>query len=274
MIAHERDRAPTAEEIESRFRSPAVRAVRPLVLGTLGAVKLVLRFGWEGRFDEDLQELDGPLILAANHCSHADTAAILGTLPGSIRHRTAVAAALDVFGADSSGGTRRRISKDILQLLVAAGFHAFAFDRFGPPLRSVRTSVQLIRNGWNLLLYPEGTRSRDGEMASFKPGVALLARFTQRPVIPVHVSGGYDLLPHGAFVPRSALAMVRYGTPLSYAPDDTPISFTAKVEDQVRQLAVRQARAAARLMYLNNRVHASPSARRRQPQTAAANQPY
>jgi 1-acyl-sn-glycerol-3-phosphate acyltransferase len=248
-----RDKAPNADQIEERFRSPVVRSLRPALWWTISALRGLRRFDWEARFDADLEELEGPLVFAANHVSHADTAAILGTLPRALAPRTAVAAALDVFGPDRSRGLGRRISKDCLQLLVAAGFHAFAFDRHGPPLRSVRTSVQLIRNGWNLLLYPEGTRSRSSEMAEFKAGVGVLARFSQRPVIPVYVDGGDTILPYGAFMPRSGLAMVRFGEPLWFAADDTPESFTRRLQAEVRHLAARQARAAARLAYLSSR---------------------
>lgn len=240
MTQEIRDKAPTAEEIESKFRSLRVLAARPMLWGVIETLKFVRGFQWVGHYEHDLQRCEGPMIFAANHSSHADTAAILGTLPAKVCKRTVVAAALDVFGPDNNGGFRRKVSKDCLQFLVAAGFHAFAFDRFGPPLRSVRTSVQLIRNGWNLLLYPEGTRSRTGELGSFKPGVALLAKFTGRPVIPIHVEGGDAILPYGVFMPQSARALVRYGHPLVYQPDDTPASFTQRLEQCVRELAERQ----------------------------------
>ena len=239
-----RDRAPSAEEIEARFGSMVIRGTRPIVLSALAALKFTLRFGWDAHFEYNLRRLRKPLVFAANHRSHADTAAILGALPRSLRHKTAVAAALDVFGSDSNNGIRRRISKDLLQLLVGAGFHAYAFDRFGPPLRSVRTSVQLIRNGWNLLLYPEGTRSRTGNIAPFKAGVGLLARFTERPVIPVFVDGGEDVLPYSAFLPRAGRMTVRYGAPMFYMPGDTPMTFAARLEEEVRQLGLRHAAAA------------------------------
>ena len=156
-----------------------------------------------------------------------------------------MAAALDVFGPDTNNGMRRRVGKDLLQFVVGAGFHAFAFDRFGPPLRSVRTSVQLIRNGWSLLLYPEGTRSKDAQIGAFKAGVGLLARFTERPVIPVCVSGGEQVLPYGKFMPRSARIQVRYGSPMYYEAKDTPITFAARVEEQVRMLEPRASETAA-----------------------------
>ena len=240
MSEDTRDKAPSAEDIERRFHSPLVLGLRPVIWGAMFGLAFSRRFGWEGHFDADLARLDGPVIFAANHRSHSDTAAILGTLPQPICRRTAVAAALDVFGPDSNNGLSRKISKDLLQLITAAGFHAFAFDRLGPPLRSVRTSVQLIRNGWNLLLYPEGTRSRTREIAQFKAGVGLLARFTERPVIPVHVDGGEDILPHGVMLPRRGRAFVRYGAPICYEASDSPTSFASRLEDRVRQLGARQ----------------------------------
>lgn len=230
MTRNGRLKPPTADEIERGFRSPAVVVTRPLILSGIGALSAARHFGWGAVGLENLKTTPQPMILAANHQSHADTAAILGTLPRAIRERTAVAAALDVFGNGGVPSLKRRY----LQLVVAAGFHAFAFDRYGPPLPSLRTARQLIGNGWNLLLYPEGTRSRSGELAPFKAGVSLLARFTRRPLIPVHVGGGRDVLPCGAFLPRPGRITVRYGRPLRYGRNDTLEGFAARVREEVR----------------------------------------
>jgi 1-acyl-sn-glycerol-3-phosphate acyltransferase len=237
----DRDKAPSAEEIEARFGGLTIRVTRPVALLGVEALKLAARFRWDAAFEHELHRIGAPMIFASNHRSHVDTGAILGTLPRFIARRTVVAAALDVFGSDCGNGLKRRVLSSGLQLVVGAGFHAFAFDRFGPPLRSVRTSVQLIRNGWSLMLYPEGTRSRTGELSEFKAGVALLARFTDRPVIPVHVEGGDAVLPYGRFWPHPGRVHVRYGPPLWYQPDDTPLGFAAKVREAVRQLGLRQA---------------------------------
>ena len=94
---------PTAQEIERRFRNPAVIVTRPLILGSIGLLQSARCFGWKAAGLENIDRLELPLILAANHQSHADTAAILGTLPRRIRDRTAVAAALDVFGRPGNG---------------------------------------------------------------------------------------------------------------------------------------------------------------------------
>ncbi len=224
---------PSAPEIERRFHSAAVVISRPVILGSIRALQTARNFGWEAHGVEQLAAIEPPVVLAANHQSHADTGAILGTLPRKMRHRTAVAAALDVYGNGSGVPSLRR---EFLQFFVAAGFHAFAFDRHGPPLRSIRTAVELVRNGWSLLLYPEGTRSRTGDLGHFKAGVGLLARFTHRPVVPIHVSGGHKVLPCGAFVPRAGRIVVRYGTPLVYQPKERPVAFTCRLRERVERL--------------------------------------
>ncbi|MFB3129318.1 MAG: hypothetical protein ACE1Y7_06395, partial [Lysobacteraceae bacterium] len=99
---------PTAYEIERRFRSPAVIVTRSVILGSMGALRAARSFGWHAEGLHHFQDLEPPLILAANHQSHADTAAILGTLSRPIRERTVVAAALDVFGNGNVPSRKRR----------------------------------------------------------------------------------------------------------------------------------------------------------------------
>jgi 1-acyl-sn-glycerol-3-phosphate acyltransferase len=226
---------PSAEEIERMFRHPAVVTARPLLRTTVEILKLVRRFDWDHEGREILDRLEPPVVLASNHMSHADTPAILSALPRSMRRRTAVAAALDVFGQDDS--EHSSLGKRLLPLTVAAGFHAFAFDRHGSPLRSVRTAVQLIRHGWNLLLYPEGTRSRDGAMGPFKAGIGVISRFTDCPVVPIHVCGGRDILPCGRFMPGPGHIHVRFGEPMRLDEGETAEAFTLRLQERVQRLA-------------------------------------
>ena len=223
-----------AAEADRLFRRPLIVGSRPLILGGLSVARRLTRVRWEPHGIERLTRLDPPLLFAANHVSHADTAAILGTLPRPFRGRTAVAAALDVFG--SGDGLSRQIPRRLLTLVVAAGFHAFAFDRHGSALASMRAAVRIIRNNWNLLLYPEGQRSRSGEMGPFKAGVGVLARLTGRPVIPVHVDGGQQILPCGAFMPRPGRLVVRYGEPLWHERGESADKFARRLRDDVRSL--------------------------------------
>ena len=70
-------------------------------------------------------------------------------------------------------------------------------------------------------------------MGQFKPGVGVLARFTRRPVIPIHVEGGRQVLPCGAFMPRSGRITVRYGRPLWLDRRESLDRFATRLQERV-----------------------------------------
>ncbi|MBT8485696.1 MAG: 1-acyl-sn-glycerol-3-phosphate acyltransferase [Phycisphaerales bacterium] len=242
-VTPDRPPPPTAADIERRFGSPTVRIARPVISAGLVGLRGVCRFNWTSRNLDAVTGVTPPFILASNHASHVDTAAILGTLPPTLRERTCVAAALDVFGPLERGrcGPIRSLRREFLQVTVAAGFRAFAFDRHGSSRRSLRAAVELVRHGWNLLLFPEGTRSRAGVIGPFKAGVAIVAKMTGRPVVPTYVQGGTTVLPCGTTIPRPGRVVTWYGTPLRLADGENAQEFTARVETRVRELACRAA---------------------------------
>ena len=223
---------PGAEAVEKRFNSKRALVLRAIIHLTLDTLKWILGATWRADGIEHIDAIEGPFIIASNHSSHADTHVILRVLPHERGSRTAVAAAYDYFGTT----TKPSLKRSWVQLASAAGWHAFGFDRNEQSIRSLRTASRLIRNGWNLLLYPEGTRSRSGRVASFKPGVAVIARLSRCPVVPASVTGGQDLLPQGKLFPRRAEVRVRFGAPMTPHPDQSPEDFTAQVEQAVREL--------------------------------------
>ena len=66
-----------------------------------------------------------------------------------------------------------------------------------------------------VLLFPEGTRSSDGEIQLFKQGVATLARRSRVALVPVGVDGAYDVWPRSERLPRFGQVRVVVGEPLS-----------------------------------------------------------
>src|SRR5690606_36371898 len=113
-----------------------------------------------------------PVIFVANHSSHLDTAMILCSLPDEWRRRTAVAAASDYFFDTWWRATGSAIV-----------FNTFPIERRGGSLST--TPSDLLGAGWNVVIYPEGTRSPDGWVQRFKLGAAYLAIEQQVPVIPI-----------------------------------------------------------------------------------------
>ena len=87
-----------------------------------------------------------------------------------------------------------------------------------------------------MILFPEGTRSRDGSLAAFKPGIGLLATRTGVPVVPVRIDGLHAILPPGNVRPRRGQVEVRFGVPLRAEPGEDSRAFTARLEAAVRSL--------------------------------------
>jgi 1-acyl-sn-glycerol-3-phosphate acyltransferase len=125
-----------------------------------------------------LRHLEPPVIFVANHTSHVDTPLLLTTLPLELRHRTIVAAASDYFFD--------RTWKAVLWSFALA---AIPIERSRVNRRSADVAAELLEDGWNLVIFPEGGRSPDGWGQPFKGGAAYLARRTGRPVVPVFLEG-------------------------------------------------------------------------------------
>lgn len=142
---------------------------------------------------EKLAALKGPVILVANHSSHMDTPVILSALPRRLRKRTAVAAAADYF-------YRNRLVASIVSLI----FNTVPIERkSGGGLSKNGSHLDtLLDDGWNLLLYPEGTRARAGVPSRVRRGAAVLAAAHNLSIIPIRVTGTADAMPPGRLWPK------------------------------------------------------------------------
>src|SRR6201994_4728566 len=142
---------------------------------------------------EKLSSLKEPVILVANHASHMDTPVILSALPRKLRQRTAVAAAADYF-------YKNRLVASLVSLI----FNTVPIERKGGGGLSKDGSHldTLLDQGWNLLLYPEGTRSRGGGPGRVRRGAAVLAAAHNLSIVPIRVTGTADAMPPGRLWPK------------------------------------------------------------------------
>lgn len=169
----------------------------------------------------------GPFLFAANHSSHLDAPVILAALPDHLRLRVQVAAAADYFFTTRWKGW-----------LVSLLLNAFPFERQSPGCKaSLKQTQRLLNAGQSVLIFPEGTRSKDGHLQPFKRGIGLLALAGSQPVIPIHIAGTYAALPRGARWPRRQQIVVRFGAPLYFAVPGEPLCIAAQIEQAVRSLA-------------------------------------
>jgi 1-acyl-sn-glycerol-3-phosphate acyltransferase len=156
---------------------------------------------------EGLDHLDAvrpPVLFVANHASHVDTPLFLCSLPRSWRAKTAVAAAADYFF-------------DVWwrAATTALVFNTFPIERTGGK-RATTTARKLIVEGWNVLVFPEGTRSKDGWLGRWRHGAARLAIQYRLPVVPVALRGTYAAMPRGRSWPLKGRlpVSVRFGPAL------------------------------------------------------------
>ncbi|MBC8159809.1 MAG: 1-acyl-sn-glycerol-3-phosphate acyltransferase [Roseiflexaceae bacterium] len=184
-------------------RHPAARIKIPVRLFN-AFVHLYTRLRVEGI--ENVPE-SGPFLLVANHSSHADTACLYAALPAGMRQHVVAAAASDYF---FDGGRMQTISRVLFNTIPVARKPKPGVD----PLRHV---VRALREDYGVVLYPEGTRSTNGEIGPFRSGVGkLLAEFPGLPVVPVLLEGTDKVMPKNRAFPRPHQVVVHFGQPLTH----------------------------------------------------------
>lgn len=149
---------------------------------------------------ELFRRLPHPVILVANHSSHLDTPTILRALPLPWRQRTAVAAAADYF-------YKRRGVKEVVALI----FNTVPLSRNGGGVGNgaIDHVDHLIDQRWNLLMFPEGTRSRDGSLGKLRSGAAVIAQQHNIPIVPIYVKGTHEAMPPGRNWPHKRWLLAR-----------------------------------------------------------------
>jgi 1-acyl-sn-glycerol-3-phosphate acyltransferase len=174
-------------------RCAPARAVRETILQFILAplMDLYLRPRVLGR--DVFDRLPHPVILVANHSSHLDTPTILRALPLKWRQRTAVAAAADYF-----------YKKRAVANMVALIFNTVPLMRQGGGVNNGATEHvdRLIDQRWNLLMFPEGTRSRNGKLGKMRSGAAAIAQAHDIPIVPIYLKGTHDAMPPGRNWPK------------------------------------------------------------------------
>jgi 1-acyl-sn-glycerol-3-phosphate acyltransferase/thymidylate kinase len=225
-------------------------------------VRLVFGAGIEGR--EHLRGLS-QFILVANHNSHLDLPLLFQLLPLRQIPRTHPMAAHEYF-------SRSRLLFRSVELLFgpvwvvrgvgAAPAAAPGAATAGAPDREAGPSPEAamaamrehLRAGRNVVIFPEGTRGRPGELAPFRKGVGRLAvEFPQVPVVPVYLAGTERALPKAAGLPIPLWTRIVVGPPLRYVEEGAQTGarsaaaaaaaagrVTAELERQVRSLAERE----------------------------------
>lgn len=143
----------------------------------------------------------GGFVLAANHASNLDPPLI----SVSMWRECHTLAKQELFDIPLIGKAIRRL-------------HSHPINRAGVDRRALRECAELLTSGEILLLFPEGTRTEDGQFLPAKPGAGMIAAQAGVPIVPVYIEGSFDAMPRGVNLPRPRKVRVRFGKP--FLPDE------------------------------------------------------
>jgi 1-acyl-sn-glycerol-3-phosphate acyltransferase len=176
--------------------------------------------GWD-QLPEDIQEGRQPVIFMSNHESQMDPPILVAALPVPA-----------VF-----------IAKQELKYVPFIGWAGWAagvifIDRGDREraIRSIREAAEQIRGGKNVVIFPEGTRSRTGQMLPFKKGGFALALEAGVPIVPMATVGGYKVLASGSLRIRPGRYTLLIGEPVHPADHADRESLLSEVRSRIEAL--------------------------------------
>ncbi|MCI0449532.1 MAG: 1-acyl-sn-glycerol-3-phosphate acyltransferase [Chlorobi bacterium] len=143
-------------------------------------------------------------IYIANHSSYLDIFVQLAKLPDNVRM---------IY--------KREINKvPILGwAMLAVGFIPIDRENIRSAMKSLDRASEKVKKGLSVVIYPEGTRTKDGDVGEFKRGMFYLADKSQADIIPVSMSGTFELMPSGSLKVKPGNVNVVIGKPVKYRKD-------------------------------------------------------
>ncbi len=155
-------------------------------------------FGWKSAGWENVPR-HGPVILAANHASFADP-----PLVGAACSRP-----ISYFGRES-------LFSNPVVAWVLRGVGAVPIDRDGTSGKGIKTIIDRLKADDGIILFPEGTRTRDGKIQEARAGVGMVVLKSGAPVVPARVFGTFEAFGRHHRFPRPRPVAVRLGAPMRF----------------------------------------------------------
>lgn len=181
-----------------------------------------------------------PVLVIANHVSAYDGALILYALPGRLRRRVAIAMSgevlLDLRRGRNQQSTLYNLLAPAAYWLATALFNVFPLPRLRGFRKSFTHAGEAMDRGYSVLIFPEGGRSPDGELHTFRPGIGLLAQQSRVPVVPVALIGLGEMRGGKTRWFRSGQLEVHVGEAVAVEEGAAPAQLTARLMESVRRL--------------------------------------
>jgi 1-acyl-sn-glycerol-3-phosphate acyltransferase len=189
--------------------------------------KALFRFRYSGKQNVPMQ---GPVLIVSNHQSNLDPVLIGLASPRQLKYFARVGLFVWPFS----------------WWIRALG--AVPIDRDNA-IGGIKTTLKLLKQGEAVVVFPEGSRTPDGQMHEMLPGFCMLARKSGATIVPVAIDGAFHALRRGTFIPR--LARIS----LIICPRITPQEIATVTDDQLSQLVQHRIRGALQGKLFEQRAH-------------------
>jgi long-chain acyl-CoA synthetase len=189
----------------------------------------------------NLRDIRGPVLIVSNHVTRrTDIGFILAALPPRLRHRLAVTMGGETLQTMRHPPRERFFLKRWIYRLnyfmVVALFNVFPLPRRSGFRESFQFAGESVDRGYSIVVFPEGELTNDGKMAHFESGVGLLANNLRIPVVPMRISGLWEVKQTGWRFARPGKVRVTIGAPVSFVPGTPPEQIASELESRVRSL--------------------------------------
>lgn len=182
----------------------------------------------------NLDKIKGPVIFISNHVSYLDQPVIMFSLPRKIRYKIASATREEFFFTQEGTSSFKKLL--FLYIMVAGNIFLL------PQKRGFRKSLafmgNLVDRGVSLLIFPEGTRTRNGKLQNFMSGLGLMVKEFQIPVVPIKIVGMEKIFPRSAKFPKKGKCEVIFGEPIEFT-TQSPSEIVQKSHDAILRLDKR-----------------------------------
>ncbi len=191
----------------------------------------------------DRLEIPEPILIVSNHVTAYDGPLIQYALPGRLRRHIAIAMLGELLedfrharNPDQPPGRQGFYPLGPpAYWLATALFNVFPLPRHRDFQPSFAHAGRALDRGYSVMIFPEGTRSAEGKLAPFRPGIGILVKQSHTAVLPVGLRGIGELKVSRRWF-RSGKLEVRVGRPISFPPQATEAEITERLHAEVAKL--------------------------------------
>ncbi len=202
----------------------------------------MLILGWPKiRGRENLIGVAGPVLIVSNHIGYVDPGYIIAALPARLRRRLGVAMdgeLLETMRKPPEGaGLFMHLFLQVQYYLAVALFNVFPLPQRSGFRKSFAFAGELVDRGYSVLVFPEGARTQNGLMNSFRSGIGLLATRLNVPVVPMRIDGLFERKMEGKHWAPPGWVRVAIGAPVKFDEEMPPEEIARDLERRVAALA-------------------------------------